>query len=398
VNVKSGDYFQQKGALAEGIIHSLATETFFTDWCYPNPKKPDGKELCDLLVVFDDTAIIWQIKDLKVDDQGRYKKAEVEKNLKQLGGAWRALFDLKTPIVLSNPRRGPEQFDPSSIKHIHLISVLMGDSTEPMGLMPEIKGHTVHVFTKAFADIALKELDTVSDFCRYLRAKEDVVGATSMIVHGGEENLLGKYIELGRNFEWLKKYDRAIIHDGIWETIESMPQYIKKKELDAISYGWDSIIDRAHEGSPKYEIVARELARPDRLARRILAKDFMGGYSELMASDGQMIRRKMTHLDTTYCFLITSDDNHKSPRIVDMLTKMCFVARGLNPEIERVVGVATTRGNNGYNFLFLNKPTWSAEDEALKRQIQDAYGIFKNPRITETSEDEYPPMEDAEGK
>jgi hypothetical protein len=41
---------------------------------------------------------------------------------------------------------------------------------------------------------------------------------------------------------------------------------------------------------------------------------------------------------------------------------------------------------------------WSAEDEALKTQIQDAYGIFKNPRITETSEDEYPPMEDAEGK
>jgi hypothetical protein len=134
----------------------------------------------------------------------------------------------------------------------------MGDSTEPMGLMSDIKGHTVHVFTKEFADIALRELDTVSDFCHYLRAKEDVVKATSMLVHGGEENLLGKYIELGRNFEWLKKYDRAIIHDGIWATIESMPQYIQKKKLDAISYGWDSIIDRAHEGSSKYEIVARE--------------------------------------------------------------------------------------------------------------------------------------------
>jgi hypothetical protein len=115
VNLKSGDYFQQKGALAEGIIHRLATETLFTDWCYPNPKRPDGKELCDLLVVFDDTAIIWQIKDLKADDEGHYKPAEVEKNLKQVGGARRALFDLKTPIVLSNPRRGPEQFDPTSI-------------------------------------------------------------------------------------------------------------------------------------------------------------------------------------------------------------------------------------------------------------------------------------------
>jgi hypothetical protein len=42
-----------------------------------------------MLVVFDDTALIWQIKDLKVDENGRYKDAEVEKNLRQLSGAKR---------------------------------------------------------------------------------------------------------------------------------------------------------------------------------------------------------------------------------------------------------------------------------------------------------------------
>jgi hypothetical protein len=89
---ESKHYFREKGARAEGVIHNLATKTFLTDWCYPNPKKPDGKELCDLLVVFDDTAIIWQIKDLKTDENGRYKKAEVEKNLRQLSGARRSLF------------------------------------------------------------------------------------------------------------------------------------------------------------------------------------------------------------------------------------------------------------------------------------------------------------------
>jgi hypothetical protein len=172
--VKSGSYFQQKGAKAEAIIHNLATETFFTDWCYPNPKKPDGKELCDLLVIFGDTAIIWQIKDLKVDDLGRYKKAEVDKNLRQLGGARRTLFDLKTPITLSNPRRGKELFDSSTIKQVHLIAVLMGEGVEPMPLMQEVKGHVLHVFTREFADIALNELDTVSDFCRYLRLKEAI--------------------------------------------------------------------------------------------------------------------------------------------------------------------------------------------------------------------------------
>ena len=38
----------------KAVIHSLVTKTFLTDWCDPNPKK--RKALCDLLVVFDDTA------------------------------------------------------------------------------------------------------------------------------------------------------------------------------------------------------------------------------------------------------------------------------------------------------------------------------------------------------
>jgi hypothetical protein len=113
-----GHYFREKGERAEAIIHNLATKTFLTDWCYPNPKKSDGKELCDLLVVFDDIAIIWQIKDLKVDEEGRYKKAEVEKNLRQLGGARRAMFDLRVPIRLENPRRGKELFNPDQIKTV----------------------------------------------------------------------------------------------------------------------------------------------------------------------------------------------------------------------------------------------------------------------------------------
>ena len=39
------NYFDEKGRRAEAVIHALATKTFLTDWCYPTPKKPDGKEL-----------------------------------------------------------------------------------------------------------------------------------------------------------------------------------------------------------------------------------------------------------------------------------------------------------------------------------------------------------------
>lgn len=52
------DYFHTKGVRAERVVHDLATKTSLVDWCFLNPKLPNGKELCDLLVVFDDVAII----------------------------------------------------------------------------------------------------------------------------------------------------------------------------------------------------------------------------------------------------------------------------------------------------------------------------------------------------
>jgi len=168
----SKDYFYLKGKNAEKIVHDLAVKTFLTDWCYLTPKLPNGKELCDLLVVFDDIAIIWQIKDLKLNRQGEYNKAEVEKNLRQLSGARRQLFDLRTPLELENPRRVKENFDPATIKRIYLISVLLGKGEKKISLVREIKNYIVHVFTKDFTQIVLNELDTISDFTEYLRIKE----------------------------------------------------------------------------------------------------------------------------------------------------------------------------------------------------------------------------------
>ncbi len=67
----SKHYFRLKGSDAEEFAFNLASKCFLEDWCYPSPKAPDGKEICDLLIVFDDTAIIFQIKSLKLGSDGR---------------------------------------------------------------------------------------------------------------------------------------------------------------------------------------------------------------------------------------------------------------------------------------------------------------------------------------
>jgi len=387
----SPHYFRQKGADAERVIHDLANKTFFVDWCYPNPKKPDGKELCDCLIVFDDTAIIWQIKDLKVDEQGRYKKAEVEKNLRQLAGARRALFDLREPIVLMNPRRGAEQFKPEAIKHIHLISVLMGEGEEPFPFVQEYKNRQIHVFTREFADIALSELDTVADFRKYLQDKEQIDPTKHLIVAGGEQNLLAKYLENEHSFKWMDQADLFYFDETNWPAFIKNPQVIAKKHADKVSQGWDSLINRAHEGSARYELVARELARPDRFTRRVLSQYFLEAYAEMRNGRHELFRRNFALKDTTYCFLLTYDagDTRREQRR-NMLQAMCFVARGLPPFNKRVVGVSTDRDNTNYDFCFLHMPEWTGEDEKRKKQIQAETGIFVSPRLTTSSEDEYP--------
>jgi hypothetical protein len=146
----SGHYFDRKGKDAESFVRDLALKSFLTDWCFSNPVLPNGKELCDLLVVFDQTAIIWQVKSLKLGQGGRYRESEVEKNLRQLSGARRQLFELKVPIKLQNPKRTIEIFDPSLITEVFLVSVLLGEDENFFSFVESIKEFRVHVFNKKY--------------------------------------------------------------------------------------------------------------------------------------------------------------------------------------------------------------------------------------------------------
>jgi len=194
-------HFTTKGKNAEQVLSGLAQQTFLADWCFLNPRLPNGKELCDLLVVFDDIAIIWAVKDLKLDKYGNVNGREIEKNLKQLSGARRQLFELKTPIELYNPRRKRETFDPSSINEVHLISALMGEEEDAINMAEMIKNQFVHVFIKSFLPVLLGELDTIRDFCHYLTARKTVVSENRVgAIPGGEQDLLAYYLMRDRSF------------------------------------------------------------------------------------------------------------------------------------------------------------------------------------------------------
>lgn len=171
--------------------------------------------------------------------------------------------------------------------------------------------------------------------------------------------------------------------------------FIKKKKADRISYSWDSIINRAHTGSSKYEVVARELARPNRFERRYLSKVFMEAH--VMAhedkSGADLFRRIMPSEGVTYCFLFMDDFEEPRNRRQAMLASIGYFARGKFPQNKKVIGIATEkklRPVSSYDFVLVDVPVWTDEDQKKVDQLQKETGMFINPVMGEAHEDEYP--------
>jgi hypothetical protein len=385
--------FNLKGKQAEGAIFAIAQETFFTDWCYTNPKLPDGKELCDLLVVFDNVVVIWQIKDLKLHEGDLYNPNDKQKNLRQLGGARRLLFDIRRPVKLVNPRRGTEEFDPTLIKEVYLISVLMGTGESKYSITERSGDTFAHIFPSAFVETLLYELDTIVDFVSYLRETEKLYEQSiDLIIQGGEEELLAYYILNGRSLKAL--YGKSLVHFeyGSWDLVQTNKEYVTKKDLDNISYFWDDLINRAHTANePEYEVVARELARTSRFERRILSKSFYEAKVHAHEIDHTNFARRIVDFNKrTYCFLFCPDKTVLQRR--DLLTDLCFIARGELSNFT-IVGIATEnvmQPRASYDMAVLWLPTWTDKDAMDANLLKQKTGFLVKAVTTQKHENEYP--------
>ncbi len=396
-NKVSKDYFHLKGKTAEKLVYDLAKKTFLIDWCYLNPLLPNKNELCDLLVVFDDIGIIWQIKDLKLGKNNRYKKSKVQKNLSQLSGAYRQLFDLNTELDLKNPHRGVEMFNPGSVKQVYLISALLGKGEAFFSPMENFNGRLVHVFSKESVEIILNELDTISDFIDYLRIRQELFEQKkSVVVLGGEKELLAFYLMNNRSFNRLLGATNLVIDEGSWEELQKKPEYKAKKREDEISYCWDNMIQDIHRGSTaEYEILARELAQLNRFQRRCLSKYFFDAHVKSHNDrKNNVFRRAFQYGNITYCFLYYDDpEPKKRERRKNMLADFCLVARGKYKRNNKVIGIATEkkiRPESSYDYCLLDKPEWTKEDQRNMENYQKKTGVLTNSELIQVHEDEYP--------
>jgi hypothetical protein len=323
---------------AERHLARLCRRTFLSSWSYPNvyrgERRPDGsaqgKEVCDLLVVFENDVLIFSDKDVafpKSDDVhkdwARWYRRAVHKSAAQLYGAERIIrareplfldpkLEAPFPLALPDPEvmrvhrvlvahgasercrrhfggNGTLVIQPSLVGDDHVKPAAEGGVPFALGRVDAAKGF-VHVLDDASLDLLLQTLDTAPDLIAYLRRKEELIQSGRLAIAAGEEALLGMYLsdvdDAGNHIFPLPDDGAAVaVDESWWHRYINGPEVVAKRDADKISYVWDGIIERfakhfregtaehlSHAEAAEHARILQYFAREGRVRRRVLAK------------------------------------------------------------------------------------------------------------------------------
>ena len=398
---KGKDYFHSKGKNAEEFVHQLAHRTFMRDWCYLNPyfldSKKQKKEICDLLILFEKTLIIWQVKSLKLKD-GKYKERKVEKNLKQLLGAKRLLLEGKKDVVTVDSYGNKIEFHKNNIQHIYLISSLIGEKEAHYCPLEIYENNNIHVFNFEATCIVMSELNTITDFVNYLGEKEKILHTKTSIFAESEKDVLAFYLINNRSFSSLCQASFVVFDRGQWDKLKSKPEYQKKKKEDENSYWWDGLIERTHYCGREYKTIAQEMARFTRFERRCLGKYFIDALNKAKKqikehnNFGYETFRRVLFCDklgVSFSFIFTSRSMDRNER-KSFLIYYCQIVKKKFDWNKKIIGIATEVPEPiNFEFVLYDTPFLTPEEEHEIDKIDKEYRMLESPDVKYMQEKEY---------
>jgi hypothetical protein len=326
---------------SERALARLARETFLSLWSYPNVVRDEpqgkgviGKEIADLLVVFEDDVVLFSDKDCVFPSTGnldidwsRWYRNAIEKSAKQLWSAERHIRAHPDRIFI-DPKceiRLPVPLPDLAKMRVHRVVVAHGASQrckQELGgsgslmIVPGIIGDDhqlprekggrpfsvgnvsaskpfIHILDDTSLDLLLKNLDTVWDFVGYLRKKEAFISNGRVGMAAGEEALLGLYVaRINEHDEHdfilpAEMRDKPVaLSENRWQHFLTSGERRRKLKADEVSYLWDHLIElftrhymagTSHHLTEvesihyDFEKVLRFFARENRTRRRLLA-------------------------------------------------------------------------------------------------------------------------------
>ena len=317
---------------SEKYLQDLCNRTFLSLWSYPNPYQgPNrkGKEVCDLLVVFENHIIIFSDKQCKFQDSGnleqdwaRWYRQAIEDSVRQLWGAERWIRNNPERVFLDRhcTKQFPIPLKTTAETTFHRVVVAHGAATRctrelggsgslMVGLsgrgpdrtlardqsdLPFLVGQAdsskgyVHILDDTTLPILLETLDTVADFTAYLKKKESFIESGIAFLAAGEEEFLAYYLthlnaEGEYDFVLDNDFNGVAMDEGHWKKFSNSRERKTQVANNRISYIWDEIIEKfichfrkgtsqylSHTDFSSIETILRFFARESRLKRRML--------------------------------------------------------------------------------------------------------------------------------
>lgn len=320
-----------KGLLGESFVSTLATTTFLSYWCYPNPydELGDKKEICDLLILFKEHCIICQVKNYEFkDNHDRYFRKTVEHAAGQIQGAERKLFHLNRDIFIKHNERGLIKFDREKHYKIIRLAIHLGDGVQyqNIGRLSEKNHDFIHVIGKDDFQYLMKELNTISDLVDYLKARESLATTIEKVaILGKEQDLLGLYLRIKPRFNEFVKENKGqhllLDLENSWEDfeIERTDNDDVVLEVESLIYDWvqkDLILNELSRG------IAEDLMSLNRHERRLFAVSFLN-FTHAYLSNGHsiIIRRHIVLNNIGFVFFFYPKDI-----IGEKLKQLMFIA------------------------------------------------------------------------
>jgi hypothetical protein len=338
----------------EQYLSRLCDRTFLKLWSYPNPFRESGKELCDLIAVFENhvylffdretKALMGEVEDFELAWE-RWKKEAVAKQIKSAKKARNHVLKDRDKIYLDAACTMPLPVKLSEGDIVvHTIIVAHGasgacksyspdnvsgslgiiysddgyDSPSPVPFLVHLeRAEPVHLFDSHTVDIMLGELDTFYDFTSYIVAKEAAIAKYDSIAYAGEEDLLAHYYG---NFDDVaqshfigtqdEQYNCIMISEGEWEGFRASEPYKRKKLADQESYLWDQLLQRTSQNALDGTLLgdARifesqsaifEMAKEPRFTRREFARAMLRAIDNF-PDNKEMITRHLSFMPSFY--------------------------------------------------------------------------------------------------
>jgi hypothetical protein len=432
----------------EQYLARLCDRTFLNLWTYPNPYKADGKELCDLIGIFENNVFLFFDREsLKFEKSDadfsltweRWKREAITKQIQTASGAKRYIQNNRNEIYLDAGKqtRLPIQIPVGDLKIFKIVVAhgakeaceqfseqniygSLGISYErepPRASLPFIvpldRDDPVHVLDSHNLELILGELDTVSDFQRYLEAKEKAISRYDHFTYCGEEDLLAHYFQ---NFDPATKtylvgtkedgVNGLMIGEGEWRDFVKSSPYKRRRTENQISYTWDDLLQKTGQNALNGILLGNaevfrgkspihEMAKEPRLSRRALSERMAKSIANFPDNATGNLRY-VSFLpsffpDRGYVFLqlYKKDrgdyDTEYRPFRSQMLQFACGAAKLKYPNLEKVIGIAIDAPKyhrmNSEDFILLDCEKWSEDDQAYYEEANRTLRFFTTDKL-----------------